>query len=166
MTIKNQKGFSLLEVMVAITILLVGVLALVSLLVSTINVTRLVQNKLIAAMLVQEGIEVVRNIRDNNWHDNLDWNSGLTINGNYTVQYNSSFLTSITPPGPFLRKDANSRYQYSGGNNTIFRRTIVITNNPDGLGSTEDLKVESIVTWTEKGLPKTISAEDRLFNWK
>lgn len=75
----NKRGFSLLEVMIAIAILLVGVISILSLITSTINVNRLAQNKFIAAMLAQEGLELVHNRRDNNWHQNLTWNNNLQI---------------------------------------------------------------------------------------
>lgn len=135
--INSKNGFSLLEVIIAITILLVGVTSAFSLVTLNSNITRLSQNKLIAAMLVQEDIEVVRNRRDNNW-------------------------LSISEPKP--NWDDNlpiSEFPFG-----IFTRTVIITDNPDGNLITEDIKIESKVSWVEGGREQKVSAEDHLFNWK
>ena len=66
---KKQKknGFSLLEVLVAITVLTVGLVGVVGLINYNISISRTSPEKIIAVNLAQEGIEVVRNIRDSNW---------------------------------------------------------------------------------------------------
>ncbi len=77
----NQKGQSLIEMMVALFILVAALTATIVLIVTSINAGRQSINKLIATSLAREGIEVVRNIRDSNWIDPNDsapdWDDGL-----------------------------------------------------------------------------------------
>lgn len=65
----NQKGQTVLELIIAITILVVALVATLVLIVTSINASREARNKLIATNLAREGIEVIRNIRDSNWVD-------------------------------------------------------------------------------------------------
>jgi len=64
---KKRRGFTLLEVIIAIFILTVGAGASFALIQQTLLASSLIEFKIIAAYLAQEGIEIVRNIRDTNW---------------------------------------------------------------------------------------------------
>ena len=65
--IKKQKerGFTLVETLVAISIFSISILGILSILASSINDTIYAKDKMIAGYLAQEGIEYVRNVRDN-----------------------------------------------------------------------------------------------------
>ena len=63
----TKKGFSFIEVMLASFLLVVGVLASVTLLTKGLKESLDSRSQLTAALLAQEGVELVRNIRDNNW---------------------------------------------------------------------------------------------------
>ncbi|MBP6933881.1 prepilin-type N-terminal cleavage/methylation domain-containing protein, partial [Candidatus Woesebacteria bacterium] len=64
--IKNSKGFSLVEVMVSIGIILVAFTGVLTLINRSVAFHDLAYSRLTASYLAQEGIEIVRNIRDNN----------------------------------------------------------------------------------------------------
>lgn len=162
MTSMTKNGFTLIEVIVSIGIIslvLVGVMLSISL---SLSSAARVKNNLIAANLAQEGLEIVRNIRDKDWHSGGSFGASLA-NGNYLVDWNSQSLLSFSDS--FLKKDAVGLYNYSSGQDTIFKRKIIIENslqNPPTVEKTA--KVE--VSWQEKSGSKTIQAELRLFNWK
>ena len=65
----NQVGFGLIEVTISIYILIMGLLGIMSLLHQSQKAQYANENTLVAAQLAQEGIELVRNVRDNNWLD-------------------------------------------------------------------------------------------------
>jgi prepilin-type N-terminal cleavage/methylation domain-containing protein len=73
---KNNKGFTLLEVIAAIFILTVGAGASFALIQQTLSAASLVEDRLIASYLAQEGVEVVKNIRDQTW---LEKRTNLTL---------------------------------------------------------------------------------------
>jgi len=79
--ITDQKGQSILEMLVAIFVLVVVLTATIVLIITSINASRHSKNKLIATSLAREGIEIVRNIRDSNWIDPSSplpsWDDGL-----------------------------------------------------------------------------------------
>ena len=123
------------------------------------NTAVVVKNNLIAANLAQEGVEVIRGIRDTNWFNGVAFDTGLA-NGAYRVEWNSDTLIALGT-NPFIKED-NGLYNYSTGNNTIFRRTISILKVNAG-----ELRIISEVTWEERGArARSSTAESHLFNWK
>lgn len=157
-----MRGFTLVEVIVAI-----GIISLVSVGVMfgiSLNLTSAarIKSNLIASNLAQEGLEIVRSIRDRDWHLGNSFGSSLA-NGTYIVDWNSQSLLSFSDT--FLKKDANGLYNYSSGQDTIFKRKIIIENSSQNPATVEKVaKVE--ISWQEKSGPKIIQAELRLFNWR
>lgn len=93
----QHRGFSLVEAIVSITVLLVGVLAVVSLGIAMVSQARLTNSQVVATQLAREGIEVVRSIRDGNWLEAEDggvvsWNDGLSSGTDYsaTLEWDSA----------------------------------------------------------------------------
>ena len=176
----REKGFSLLEVLVAIAVITVGLVGVIGLIAYTISISRVSPDKVIATNLAQEGIEVIRNIRDTNWleGDDFDEDIGGPGMGNRwrgTVDYNSAFITK--PPGSAawisvddciaagedcrLKINASGVYSHVGGTDTSFYRLILTDKmTPDSL------KVVSQVGWTDRSGPHTITLEDHLYDWK
>lgn len=156
---KNNKGFTLLETIVAVGVIMVGLIAVLVLINSSLFYVSLIKDRLVAANLNSESLEVVRNIRDNNWLQNLSWNNGLS-NGDYNVAYNSLSLSPFANT-ELLIDASNGLYNYSNGSPSGFKRKISISNL-----SSYELRASSTVTWQRKGNNYTNSAEEHLFNWK
>ncbi len=81
---RDENGFSLLETILAISIILFGILSLMTLSNQSITTSEVTHNQFIAAQLAQEAVEAVRATRDSNWlaaESNPlsapDWNEGL-----------------------------------------------------------------------------------------
>ena len=64
---KNQNAFTFLEIIIAIGIFAIGILAVVTVSTKSFKIISLQQDKLIALNLAKEGIENIRNVRDENW---------------------------------------------------------------------------------------------------
>ena len=164
MKIQYESGFSLMEVIIAIYIIitaLTGIMALVS----AINVSASASSsKLIAANLAQEGIEVVKSIRDLNFGVNSwdDWYASFSGANNYLVQYNDAAWRGWQDI-PLKYDSATGLYGYDAGVNTPFayKRKIILTKVDDN-----EIKVEAIVSWTEHNRSQTLTVEDRLWNWR
>jgi prepilin-type N-terminal cleavage/methylation domain-containing protein len=73
----NYKGFTLIEVVVAVFILTIGVLAIFNVVQNITVYSRVSSSKLTAVYLAQEGIELVRNQRDSNWLAGDSWDLNL-----------------------------------------------------------------------------------------
>ncbi len=83
--IKNIKndGFTLLDVLIGMTILTIAIVSATSLLLSLMNSNKTVVNSLQAYYLAQEGLEAALNIRDSNWMHNLDWKGESSFLGKF-----------------------------------------------------------------------------------
>ena len=73
----NQTGLSLIEVLVASGIFIIGLMAMLSSSVAILSAIRFSKNYLIATGLAREAIEVVKNKRDDNYLNDLSFNDGL-----------------------------------------------------------------------------------------
>lgn len=68
-----KKGFTLPEVIIAVTMVALIIVTATNLLVSSIRANRSNTNQIIAYSLAEEGIEAMRNIRDGYWLNNVKW---------------------------------------------------------------------------------------------
>lgn len=74
----KKNGFTILEVMIAIFVVTIGVLAAYNVTQQMISYTYHSASRLTAAYLAKEGIEIVRNTRDTNWLEQENWDNGLS----------------------------------------------------------------------------------------
>lgn len=162
--LKYENGFTLIETIVAVSVVVVGLISALGAITTALFHVSNIQDRLIAANLAAEGIEMIRNIRDNNWLQNLAWNNGLN-NGDYQAACGLPACNSIVISsygGNNLLFDSNTGlYNYSSGANTPYIRKISIANI-----SLYEIRAVSIVTWQRRGTTYTNSAEDHFFNWK
>lgn len=165
---KNQNsgsaGFTIIETLVAIFVLGMAITAGMTLISVNTRNANTIRNNMIASGLVQEGIEVVRNLRDSDWHASRAFGSfgaaGPVANGDYRVQWDSTQLMSYSNV-PLKFDSSNGLYNYSTGADALFYRRV----NVATVSATEK-RISIFVTWTQNNNPKTLSAESHLFNWK
>lgn len=157
--LKNkQGGFTMIELVASLFILIV-ILQIFTFISTTINNSSILRDNLIAVNLVQEGIEVVRNIRDRDWFLGNSFGTSLP-SGSGRVQWNSNAIL-ILASNPVLKKDPlTGMFSYDLGVDTVFKRTINIA-----VISANEIRVTSTVNWNAKANSKSISAEAHLFNW-
>lgn len=158
--IPTEKGFTLLELMISIFIISIGVIAIFTTITKYTQQTAITRDSLVAAYLGQEGVEIVKNIRDFNWVAGNDWATGLTsCSSGCEADYLSS-LSSFS--GRYLYVDnSTGLYQYSGGTPTQYQRKITIT-YPGATYGNDEMDIEVDVTWKTY----TITVKENLYNWK
>lgn len=160
--IANSKGFSFIEAMLAVAIMVTGIIAAMDLFASGIKQSLESRDQTIGAMLAQEGAEVVQNIRDNNWaarttrlaFDNLYF--PLTDMDNCRVSYISTNLLDCSnlTDHKKLFLDVNYYYVHIGGTtSTKFQRKIFIRYQDDTGGtvikaSAKRAEITSVVIWS------------------
>lgn len=172
-TLKEQKGLTLVEALVTLLVLSMGIIPSVAVLSFSTRISSLIKNNLIAANLAQEGVEIVRSVRDKNWfaNGNPPWDrhlhdcGGANNDCDREVQWDTGgpLLNLVSNP-PLQFNSATGRYSYDGGIDTIFRRSVKITKTADPCGC--ELIVMSTVDWTQYGRTRTQNVEAHLFNWK
>ncbi|MDD4661833.1 MAG: prepilin-type N-terminal cleavage/methylation domain-containing protein [Candidatus Pacebacteria bacterium] len=132
----NNKGFTLIEVLLAVFIITVAVLGLYNGINYSYRSVESAKEIFVASYLAEEGVELVKNIRDSNFvTEGATWTNGLlSCSSSYgcRMDYNDSALTvnnSDADSKIALWTDANGFYNYvASGTKTIFARKIVITN--------------------------------------
>lgn len=170
----RNAGFTLIETLFAILIFSAALISLLAISGRGISATNEVKNETTAYYLAQEGLEVVRNIRDNNF---------LAIQGGGTGTWTDGFLTnpdcSTTPchvvytPGavPVLAQNSGqlsneiyvSAGQYANaGDDTGFSRDITVQ---AGTGQDEYI-ITSHVSWLAKTIKKTVTLQTFLKKWQ
>lgn len=90
----TKKGFALIEIMVATSIILVALVALLSAVERSSELARQSLERDQAAFLLEEGAESVKLIRDNNW-TNI---SGLVLDTPYYLSFSGTSWSLETTP--------------------------------------------------------------------
>jgi len=151
--------------MIALSMITVAFLGIATLLSQSFFLNRAATNETIASYLAAEGIEITKNIIDNDVYGNplpetkLAWGD-CCATGNYTVEYDSTAL-SLGNRGVPLKFDPTKGYQYNTGNTTPFSRMIRIT-----LSTASEIDVQSVVTWSTGPLTnETVTDEDHFYDW-
>lgn len=166
----NQKGFSAVELMIAIFILAVVTVSFYEVAVLSLRLSKENKNEIKAAYLAEEGIEAVRNIRDQiAWVDATDGKTGI---GELDIDLNDTYYPVIsannwelitTDPG--LINDRFSR-------KVVFEK---LSRDPDS-GDIEDVynsvnddensrKITVAVGWQESGRDKEVVLVSYLVNF-
>lgn len=166
---QNNRGLTIVEALVTLVILSFGLIPAISILSSSTKLSSLIENNLIAAHLAEEGVEIIRSLRDENWLNSISHSNGLV--GNWRVEWNTNSTTNLpvaVGTNPTLNFDTSTGvYTYSNCGSCIgtgFKRsvTVVQTNNSCNC----ELVVVSRVEWPQHGTIKIQNVESHLFDWQ
>ena len=155
-----SKAFTLLETLFSLLIMDTAIIGVFSLMQQVAGAEPLSGERLISSYLGQEGIEIVRNIRDVNKLKKLSWDQGLTACASgCQADYLSQTLSPWT--GAYLL-NSGSFYNYSSGSVSKYQRkiTIVVQGLP-----TDTLKVNVEIFWSEKNRSHSLKIQENLYKW-
>ena len=181
-----KKGFTLLETLFALIIVSTGFFAIFSLVIKSFSATPSIIDRLIAANLAQEGLEIVRNIRDSAYAYSKDWaeitsaayldkDNCLSEDKNCEADPENGLFDIADDT--YLRYDASTgKYNYTGGEITRFRRWLNL-NQGEGLcadipvatstSPNDCIQVKVKVSWQGKaGREEEVNTESYLYNWR
>lgn len=177
----SKKGFTLIEAIVAIGVISIGFVGSLVLLSRASSQAIALKDRVVAAHIAEEGIEVARNIRDTNWLKGRDWlfgliepieaPSGTEISG--VLNYDSSAIDDsdqsesrkcLNWNGSFYKHAVAPAYACS----TSFKRQITLTKKEEIISgqNISYLEIKSTVYWKEKGIVKNLTVIDHLYDWK
>jgi hypothetical protein len=189
----DKKGQGLLETIIALGVIVSGIVGMLSLAISNQASSAESAERLIASHLAREGIEVIRNKRDNNWFVGAVWDSGLKSGTNYSATLLFSISTNVWSLD-FTPNAINHNYcrlwrqggvyfqstllAPSGALLTPYRRIVFLDeickdktvassgSSCPGLNPKIGIRVQSVVEWDSRGKTIQIVAEEHLFNWR
>lgn len=156
---KNKyPAFSIIEVLASLFLFSAAIIGTVSLMSGEIWKSIEKRNEAIAGQLSQEGIELVRNIRDNNWVKKENAFEGFDA-GDIERKIDYTDL-SLKPLGGFsstsLYLSGSGFYSHSstGSSETVFNRKIIINSL-----SPKQKEVFSMVAWNRDDFPAIADCE-------
>lgn len=171
-----KRGFTLIEVMTALFIVAVGLSSVFVVINRVLGSTSNSVNKMTASYLAQEGIEIVRNIRDSSWLANRtgsNWTNNMLLGQESEGDYNSESLIAYTDRPLEISHDGfyeiskytQEQWDSSGGSidgysQSIFKRKITVVSI-----DVDTILVEVEVEWQEKGRDYNVVVEEQLYNW-
>lgn len=180
------KGFTLIETLVAITLLTTAIAAPMSLTTQSLTTAYYARDQMVAFHLAQEAIESIRMVRDGNiLAGEADLLAGIPAGGVPFVLDTRDNEMTVCDQGlpaqcPYLRVPTSSNdpafYAYRdvdstediytvplGWTDTRFRRTI----RAEMLaGSADEMKITVIVSWQSGALQvRTITMHENLYRW-
>lgn len=169
-----KKGFGLLEAILAIGVMTIVITASVSLSRMAVRSSVISLGRVQSYNLAQEGLELVRQIRDNNWLNGKKWSDGLDIAGqsSYKLRFNAGNWQLVKGNEDIVLDDTLYKREIfiektSGSIGTtsltdFLKNNYNIDNSKDGLM----IKVTAKITWVEYGQEWTTTAVTYLSDWK
>lgn len=183
----KSKGFTLVETMVAITILLVAVVGPISIIGDALHKFYYARDEMSAINLAQEGIEVVRAVATTSMLNNEDitvkvmqGSAGAPPKSIWVVDVDSIYPTGkpdkmlldcnpacITNYQDVYFDSTVGKYRQSKNSppvwwtKTQFKRLVTTTE----ISPTREVKIESKVEWDTGGQHGTITVTENIFNW-
>ncbi|MCK9578477.1 prepilin-type N-terminal cleavage/methylation domain-containing protein [bacterium] len=172
--IKNQKGFSLVEMLVSVFIIAFALVSMFGLNSKYNHQTKQEKEAYEAALLAEEGVEIIKNMRDSNWicetpPCSASWDAGLTAcSSGCEIDYlkkggngTTDGLTSWSS-GNFLYVDNAGIYRYPNSSEisslkwTPYKRKITI------VPATDKLQISVQVSWYNY----STEVKQDIYNWR
>lgn len=165
---KLKKGFSLIETMVAITVLVMVITGPITLAANSLKSASISKNNFIAANLAQEGIELIRLYRTNNVVQGREWLDDLLPPGpsecgsgqGCYIDAKNFTVNRCNGTCPNMKIDSSGFYNYAAGTDSIFVRTIRLTT----IGS-DTARVTVEIAWNERFGSQSLVLEEIIHNW-
>lgn len=184
----TSRGFSLIETLVAISVLLTVTSSIMALVNQSIDSSEALSNRLAASYLASDAIEYLRYSRDSYWLNASsnsfdDWITNVGLD-NCTNQClidtrvgdiganNNNRIRECTNCGPLKYNDSEKRYGYdsaSGWEDSKFIRNLKLISQKDlesGSSGIDEVLVKVTMKWPNRsGATSTLMLRDTLTAW-
>lgn len=176
---KKQRGFTLLETLVAILVLSLSIVAPMLIASRTLVSAVAAQEQIIAVYLAQEAIEALRAVVDNDALEGDTWLNGFASDNGGAIPFdteflidptlvmnNAGFMKTCTGACPKINFDLSDKlYQHgtTAGDNqpSIFTRTVRVSQI-----NSNEITVTATVTWTLGPTTRSFTTRENLLNWR
>lgn len=159
---RQQPGFTLVEILAVLFVVSVGLIGVLSLIVQNIQSQNINKRTIAAYQLAQEGLELIRKVRDTNWKNGNAWDKDLAA-GTYYMDYLDSVphpVSNATDAELYLND--SGFYIHNGVTSpTPFSRTIEII--PLASGS---MRVYAHVNWYDRDKVFNYDLETLFYDWR
>lgn len=167
--LQPSRGFTLVETLVAISILMVAVASPLTITQKGLASAIYAKDQIIASYLAQDAIEYLRNISDNNVASGAssDWLLGIANNCASSCKIDTRGGSNPISPCSgetcrLLYDDSNHIYSYQSGTNSEFTRSVTVTEGP----GTNEALIKVKISWSSKNKPRSLDFYTRIYNWR
>lgn len=174
---------TLLETTISLGILMMGILASLTLMLSSFNYIQATEDQIVVVNLAREGLEIVRSLRNDNSnpppsattinifsgdYDNqsylVDGDANDTLSSaNRVSGVSASNLNDCAACRLYLNAAGRYTYNATGATPTVYKRLVTITPSPD---HSYQKIITSTVSYQQKNKISTYSLETRLTDWQ
>lgn len=187
----SQRGFTIIESLVAISILVIAVLGPLIIVAQALRTSFFARDQMTAFFLAQEAIEYARNVRDKNSltkADAADWLDGIVtseatnppvlaeLDGTNKVRYNlirggAGYELQACPgnicPQINIDPDTGIYGEVAGSlKASPFTRQVVFYKSPGDASGTQEISMEVTMSWVQVGGTYEFKLRENLTNWK
>ena len=169
--LQPSHGFTLIETLVAISILMIAVASPLTIAQKGLSSAIYAKDQVIASYLAQDAIEYLRNLSDQNVASGADWLNGIEDGNNCgnscTVDTSISFgIKKCTAVGSCYKLDYDgSVYKQLAtehGNSQFTRSVKVAEISPKG----KEALITVTMSWEDKGKSRSLIVNTRIFKWR
>lgn len=164
---KTIPGFTLLETLVAVAVLLMALLGPFAIAQQSLRSAYYARDQVTAFYLAQEGIEFVRAVRDENYLSGNPWLQGfdsVCTNTPCIVDF-TNFTYEACPLGacpPVKVSPTGGLFNHASGESSPFTRQVMLTTSP----TNPAISIVSVtISWKSAGVPRVFTLQERLFDW-
>lgn len=152
--IKNKSGFSLVEILLAISIFAIFTIGITYLSLDTLGRDAKVVINNEALLYAQEGLEATRNIRDKSFL--------AVTNGDHGLSFTANSWSFVQAP-----EAIDSYYQRTITVSDVYRNEDGSIDPEGNINDPDTKKIDSQVTWMQSGvIPRSIILTQYLSNWR
>jgi type II secretory pathway pseudopilin PulG len=191
---KKQYGFSLIETLIAVSILMIAIAGPLSLVQAGLFSSIHQRNQIVATYLAQEAVEFIKNLRDTNSYTQFNppsknWLAGpdgvtlLTTTCSDSIgcyvdphgKLGGAFVQIATPSSPKVLYQNNTDegvfmyYSYdNGGTATSYKRTVKlaeVSGNTEN-GQVNEVAVTVIIEWMDNLVPRSYVVHENIYNYE
>ena len=172
--LQPTRGFTLIETLVAISILMVAVASPLTIAQKGLASAIYAKDQIIASYLAQDAIEYIINLSGKNVadypEDETKWLLGISNNCGTACTINTKIsggIASCTTTCNALNYNESSHiYNHDsppGDDDKVspFTRTVKVVENP-----TNEALITVTMSWNDKGTDRTLNFYTRIYNWK
>lgn len=188
---KDAKGLTLVESLIAISILVISVLGPLVIVAQALRTSFFARDQITAYYLAQEAIEYVRNVRDNNSLDESavpnEWLYGITQNETLPqiaeldgsglklyqlLRTGAGYALSACPSNTCSKLNINSVSGVYGEDTGVnlraskYTREVTFYKAPGDAGATQEITIEVVIKWNQVGGVYKYKLRENLTNWK
>jgi type II secretory pathway pseudopilin PulG len=167
-SIHKSRGFTLVETLIAISILILAVTGAFAAAQNGISSAIFSKDQIVAFYLAQEGVEHIRNLRDQNGIAGVNWLRGIAMAGDPCAGTSckiDAVAGTISSCGAGscdqMLQNEEGFYGYIGSIVTPFTRTITVTpiNN-------NEASITVVVNWSKGLVQRSFKARENILNWQ